>query len=169
MITRRDLLGYGALAGVALALDPRVLHALQGASPITRPIPSSGQRLPVIGLGSSATFSRVARTEDVSALRDVMRTLLDNGGTVFDTAPGYGASEEVAGGIVNELGAVQKVFWATKVNVAGRGGSTADPAAASAQIERSFEIIKKSPIDLIQVHNLSRCTTWVMCPRNSVC
>jgi aryl-alcohol dehydrogenase-like predicted oxidoreductase len=95
----------------------------------------------------------------VSALRDVLSTLFDNGGTVFDTAPGYGASEEVAGRLVQELGATEKVFWATKVNVARRGGGTADPAKARAQIERSFQYIGKDPIDLIQVHNLGDVPT----------
>jgi aryl-alcohol dehydrogenase-like predicted oxidoreductase len=79
------------------------------------------------------------------------------GGTVFDTAPGYGASEEVAGTIAAELGVTEKIFWATKVNVA-RGG-TADPAAARAQIETSFQRLKKPKIDLIQVHNLGDVPT----------
>jgi aryl-alcohol dehydrogenase-like predicted oxidoreductase len=88
-----------------------------------------------------------------------MNTLLENGGTVFDTAPGYGASEEVAGSIVQQLDATRKVFWATKLNVAGRGGGSADPAAAQAQLSRSFQYIGKDPIDLIQVHNLGDVPT----------
>ena len=124
---------------------------------ITRAIPSTGERIPVVGLGSSATFSQVARSEDVTALRQVMRTLVDMGGRVFDTAPSYGASEETAGRIAQELGIADKLFWATKVNVA-RGGS-ADPAAARAQIETSFQRIGKRPIDLIQVHNLGDVPT----------
>ena len=159
MITRRELIKSGVLAGAALSVNPRLLHALQSGQMITRTIPSSGETLPVIGLGSSATFSRVARSEDVTALRAVMRALVDNGGTVFDTAPGYGASEEVAGQIVNELDVRDQVFWATKVNVVGRGGGAADPAAARAQIEASFEYVKKPEIDLIQVHNLGDVPT----------
>jgi aryl-alcohol dehydrogenase-like predicted oxidoreductase len=84
---------------------------------------------------------------------------MENGGSVFDTAPGYGASEEVAGGLVQDLDATQNVFWATKVNVAGRGGGSADPGNARAQIERSFQYIGKDPIDLIQVHNLGDVPT----------
>ncbi len=154
MITRRELLKYSAVAGAAMSVPASLLEALQGRRLITRAIPSSGETIPIIGLGSSATFSRVARSEDVSALREVMRALVDNGGTLFDTAPGYGASEEVTGGIVNELGVRDQVFWATKVNVAGRRGGSADAAAARAQIERSFERVQKPTIDLIQVHNL---------------
>jgi aryl-alcohol dehydrogenase-like predicted oxidoreductase len=119
---------------------------------ITRAIPSTGERIPVVGLGSSATFSQVARSEDVTALREVLRALVETGGRVFDTAPGYGASEQTAGRIAQELGIADKLFWATKVNVARQG--VADPAAARAQIETSFQRIGKRPIDLIQVHNL---------------
>ena len=158
MITRRKYLTNSALAGAALTLPPALLQALEGDL-ITRAIPSTGEEIPIVGLGSSATFRSVAQSDDVSALRDVLRTLLDNGGSVFDTAPGYGASEEVAGGLVQDLDATQKVFWATKVNVAGRGGGSADPANARAQIERSFQYIGKDPIDLIQVHNLGDVPT----------
>jgi len=158
MITRREYLKHSVLAGAALSLSPSLLQALEGDI-ITRAIPSTGEEIPIVGLGSSATFRTVAQSDDVSALRDVLRTLLENGGSVFDTAPGYGASEEVAGGLVQDLDSTQKVFWATKVNVAGRGGGTADPANARAQIERSFQYIGKDPIDLIQVHNLGDVPT----------
>lgn len=158
MITRRDYLKYSTLAGATLALPPGLVNALEGDL-ISRAIPSTGEKLPLVGLGSSATFSSVARSEDISALREVLGTLFDNGGTVFDTAPSYGASEEVAGGIVQELDATKKVFWATKLNVAGRGGGSADPAKARAQTEDSFRYIGKDPIDLIQVHNLADVPT----------
>ena len=92
-LTRRDWLALTMGAGATLAFDPRVLLA-QGTMN-TKAIPSSGERLPVIGLGSSATFASVARTEDLTALRDVFKALVGGGATVFDTAPGYGASEEV--------------------------------------------------------------------------
>jgi len=151
-LTRRDWLRLTLAAGAGLALTPADLWA-QGKL-ITRPIPSTGEQLPVIGLGSSATFSQVARQEDVSALKSVLQALLDGGATLFDTAPSYGASEEVAGRIVKDAGWGPRVFWATKLNVAGRGGSSADPAAARAQVEASFQRVGKAKIDLIQVHNL---------------
>jgi len=159
MLTRRETLKYAALAGGSLALRPGLLRAFERYALITRAIPSTGEKLPIVGLGSSATFSSAARREDVSVLRDVMSALLDNGGTVFDTAPSYGASEEVAGRIVQDLDATRKVFWATKLNVAGRGGRSADPDRARAQIENSFRTIGKNPIDLIQVHNLADVPT----------
>lgn len=155
MQNRREWLGLTLGAGAALSLPLRRLEALlaQGArSVITKPIPSTGERIPVVGLGSSATFSQVARSEDVTALKGVLSKLVEMGGSVFDTAPGYGASEEVAGGIVQELGLADRIFWATKLNVA-RGG-TADPAAARAQVETSFRRVGKRVIDLIQVHNM---------------
>jgi len=159
MVTRRESLKYLGLAGATLTLQPGLLQAIESGNLITRVIPSSGERLPVVGLGSSATFSSVARSEDVSALREVLQALLGNAATVFDTAPSYGASEQVAGKIVQDLGAAEKIFWATKLNVAGRGGGSADPAAARAQLERSFGFIGKDPIDLIQVHNLADIPT----------
>ncbi len=152
MLTRREWLNLTLGTGAALALDRVYLSAQQPL--ITRAVPSSGEQLPIVGLGSSATFSSVARSEDVSALREVLKAFTDQGGTVFDTAPSYGASEEVAGRIAAELGITEKVFWATKVNVAGRGGGGADPAAARAQIEASLTKLRKTPLDLIQVHNL---------------
>jgi aryl-alcohol dehydrogenase-like predicted oxidoreductase len=161
MISRRDYLKLSLAAGVALAVNPRLLwaHEDQAVSLITRAVPSSGERLPVVGLGSSATFASVARGEDSDALREVLRAMNKHGGTVFDTAPSYGASEEVAGRLARELGLTDKIFWATKVNVAGRGGGKADPTAARAQSEASFAKIGKPVIDLIQVHNLGDVPT----------
>lgn len=161
MISRRNWLGVTLGAGAALALDTRIARALSFRTQdlITRAIPSSGERIPLVGLGSSATFSQVARSEDASALREVLSAMVQHGGTVFDTAPSYGASEEVAGRIAQELGIMDRIFWATKLNVAGRGGTPADPTAAREQVERSFERAGKSPIDLIQVHNLGDIPT----------
>lgn len=166
MLNRRAWFRTAAGSGAALALTPRLLQALEPlwsatqGTLIKKTIPSTGEMLPVIGLGSSATFASVARSEEVSALKEVFRAMADRGATLFDTAPGYGVSEQVAGQIVNELGIADKMFWATKLNAAGRGsGGTTDPAAARAQVERSFEILKRPKIDLIQVHNMSDVPT----------
>ena len=160
-LTRRDWLRLTAGGGAALALTPDLLASLARQEVIARAIPATGEMLPVIGLGSAATFSRVARNEDVSAISAVLQTFVDNGGTVFDTAPGYGASEQVAGEVANELGIQERIFWATKVNVAGRGSGSADPAAARAQIQRSFDRFQQPVIDLIQVHNLGDPPTQI--------
>lgn len=162
MVTRRDFLKDAAVSGTALALLPQLLHARSSGTLIKRAIPSSGEKIPMIGLGSSATFSSLARNEEATQLEAVLRALLDNGGTVFDTAPSYGggSSEELAAKIINDLGLAQDVFWATKVNVQSRGSNEpVDPATALAQIEHSFSLIKKPAVDLIQVHNLADVPT----------
>ena len=159
MLSRREWLGTTLGAAGALALHPQILSALQQGELIKRAVPSTGEMLPGVGLGSSATFSRVARSEDVAALSEVMRAMVDNGATVFDTAPSYGASEKVAGDITNQLGIADRVFWATKVNVVPRGESAADPAAAREQIHSSFQKFQVPTIDLIQVHNLADIPT----------
>ena len=158
MITRRRLLKFTAIASSAMSLTPQLLTAAENKL-ITRAIPSTGEQIPMMGLGSAATFSQMTRNKDTSALLEVMRTLFDNGGTVFDTAPSYRSSEEVAGRIVNELDAKNKVFWATKLNAASRITRNADPDAARAQIETSFRYIGRSTIDLIQIHNLADIET----------
>ena len=154
MISRRDMLKLGATAGAALSLKPSILQALAPQEMIMRAIPSTGEQVPIVGLGSSATFSRVARSEDFTALREVLTAFEEHGGRVFDTAPSYGASEEVSGQIAEELGIGDEVFWATKLNVAGRGGGAADAAEAMAQVEQSFARLRRPVIDCIQVHNL---------------
>ncbi|MEQ1580568.1 MAG: aldo/keto reductase [Steroidobacteraceae bacterium] len=158
MISRREWLQLTLGTGATMAFNPRLLLAAQQAVAM-RTIPSSGEQVPVIGLGSSATFAQVAGSDDIAKLREVFRAMIDNGGRVFDTAPGYGASEEVAGRITQDLGINKRLFIATKVNVAGRGGGSADPAAARAQIEQSFKRFGVDKIDLIQVHNMGDVAT----------
>jgi aryl-alcohol dehydrogenase-like predicted oxidoreductase len=154
MPTRRDVLGIGLAAG-ALALGPGWLRASNAAAPlITRTLPSSGAVLPAIGLGTSASFSRLAGEGDTAALKDVLTTLLDGGARVIDTAPSYGEAERVAGELIAATGRGNEVFWATKLNVAPRGGGSADPAAARAQLDTSLRRLGKQPLDLVQVHNL---------------
>lgn len=159
MINRRELLKYTAAAGTALTLDAGSLLAKEPGALLKRAIPSSGEMLPMMGLGSSATFSRMAGTGEVEPLSDVLHTLVENGGSVFDTAPSYGDAEEVAGEIVQDLNIADKVFWATKVNAVPRGSREADPEAVRAQIETSFDRIGTPSIDLIQVHNLADIPT----------
>ncbi|MYL06800.1 MAG: aldo/keto reductase, partial [Gemmatimonadales bacterium] len=113
MFTRRDWLRSTAAAGAALSLNPRILRAFAGQEMITRPIPSTGEELPIVGLGSSATFQRVALSDDHTQIEGVMQALVDGGGSVFDTAPSYGrgASERAAGDICQRLGISDRIFW----------------------------------------------------------
>ncbi len=154
MMNRRQWMALTLGAGAALGLGRRLAHGDSRLPLIARPIPSSGEKVPVIGLGSSATFRSVAEGADVAGLAEVLKTLVAAGGSVFDTAPSYGASEQVAGRLAQELGLAGKLFWATKVNVASRGGGAADPAAARAQIQESFRRVGSETLDLVQVHNL---------------
>jgi aryl-alcohol dehydrogenase-like predicted oxidoreductase len=154
MVNRRQWMELAAGAGLTLALPPGLAIAAGNRALMHRPIPSSGELVPVVGLGSSATFREVAQSEDFTALREVLAAMVEQGATVFDTAPGYGASEAVAGTIARDLGITEKIFWATKVNVASRGGGSADPATARAQIDVSFRRFGVETMDLIQVHNL---------------
>jgi aryl-alcohol dehydrogenase-like predicted oxidoreductase len=159
MPTRRECLALTANACAVLALQPRLIAAQQRGALITRPIPSTDEPLPIIGCGSSATFSQAAGNEDAEAVRSVLRAMIEHGGSVFDTAPGYGASEEFAGKIVGEMDAHDEIFWATKLNVAGFRGGTADPVAARAQVAASFDRLGREKIDLIQVHNVADLAT----------
>jgi len=160
MLSRREWLSLTLATGAVAVLDRAWLSAQQPL--IMRGVPGSNERLPIVGLGSSATFSQVARGQDVTAVSEVMNALVTGGGMVFDTAPGYGASEEVAGRVASTLSLTDKIFWATKVNVAGGGfggGGSANPTAARSQVDTSFARLKKSKIDLIQVHNLGDVPT----------
>ena len=157
-LTRRDWLRLTAGAGAALALDPRSLLALQSGPVRTRPIPSTGEQIPVIGLGGR-WISANSSPEELAGHRAVLRALAEGAegaGRLFDSAAGYGGggSEEYAGRWAEEDGFQDQIFWATKVNVAGRAGTSADPAEVREQIERSFDRMRLDVIDLNQVHNM---------------
>jgi len=164
-LSRRGWLRRMAGAGAALLSSPRLLEGLerlQARPLIRRAIPGTDELLPVIGLGSADTFSETAlresRREEYETIGAVLRALVDGGGSVFDTAYGYGASEQVAGQVAEELGMGDRIWWSTKVNaarVSGGGVSgPADPAATRYQIERSFLRLRRPQIDLFQVHNM---------------
>lgn len=145
MITRRLALqlGLGATAA-ALIADPLraktyVIH--------TRPIPSSGEKLPLIGVGTARRFD-VQTSAEKAPLRDVLRDLPQIGGKLVDTAPSYGVAESVVGELVAELGNRDALFLATKVG-AGRNGAE----AGIAEMKTSLARLKR--IDLMQIHNLA--------------
>jgi aryl-alcohol dehydrogenase-like predicted oxidoreductase len=158
MLNRRDIVKLAAGAAGASLLN---VHAALAAMPIiTRAVPKTGEMLPMVGLGSSATFAQMARSDDASALKEVLKTMVDNGGRVFDTAPSYGASEQVAGDIANELKIRDKIFWATKVNASGRDfKAKADPVKVREMLEASFKKFNLQKIDMIQVHDVADVAT----------
>jgi diketogulonate reductase-like aldo/keto reductase len=113
----------------------------------TRPIPSSGEAMPVIGLGTSQVFDVGGDAASRQPLREVLRLMLEAGGKIIDTSPMYGRAEAVTGDLVAEAGARPRVFLATKVWTTGR-------EAGIAQMRRSAELLHSPVIDLIQIHNL---------------
>ena len=142
-ISRRAVLQSGLLAGLGAAL-PRVLLAADGGLPlITKVIPATGEKIPVMGVGTN----QFGRTE-YTLVRDVLKRMYDLGGTVIDTAAGYGESEVVIGKALEELGLTQKMFIVTKFNAPG--GSYGGPIGGAESIERSFQRLKK--IDLLFIH-----------------
>ena len=114
---------------------------------ITRPIPSSGEAMPVIGLGTSQTFDVGNDGASRQPLREVLRLVLEAGGRTIDTSPMYGRAEAVTGDLVAEAAARPRVFLATKVWTSGR-------EAGLAQMRRSAELLRSEIIDLMQIHNL---------------
>jgi len=113
----------------------------------TRPIPSTGEAMPVIGLGTWQTFDigsgASARAERV----DVLRTLFEAGGTMIDSSPMYGRAEGVVGDLLAQMGAHDRAFLATKVWTRGEG-------AGVRQMNESFRRFRTDVIDLMQIHNL---------------
>ncbi len=113
----------------------------------TRPIPSSGEPLPVIGCGTWRTFDVGSSSAARAPLADVLRVLFAAGGSVIDSSPMYGSSEEVVGDLLAATGARGEAFIATKVWTTGRQDGID-------QMQRSMELLQASRIDLMQVHNL---------------
>jgi diketogulonate reductase-like aldo/keto reductase len=113
----------------------------------TRPIPSTGEAMPVVGLGTWPIFDVGTDEASRRPLRDVVKTLVAGGGKMIDTSPMYGRSEGVVGDLIAELGMRDKVFLATKVWISGRDQGIA-------QMQRSAQLLKSPVIDLMQIHNL---------------
>src|SRR4026208_1471877 len=110
MVNRREFLGITVGAGATLALTPQLLRALeqQAGKLIQRVIPSSGEKIPVIGL----TLSNHAACANPAALKEVVKTFVDNGGKLFEPMHPNGlAAEEVTVRIINELGIQNKLFY----------------------------------------------------------
>ena len=119
---------------------------------LTRAIPSSGEKLPVIGLGTWQTFDVGTSAAERAPLEEVMSLLVKLGRHVVDSSPMYGRSEEVIGDLATKLQLHEKLFLATKVWTRGR-------EAGIESMERSFARFKTKRIDLMQVHNLVDVST----------
>jgi diketogulonate reductase-like aldo/keto reductase len=113
----------------------------------TRPIPSTSAPLPVVGCGTWRTFDVGQGPAERAQLLEVLQILFDNGGSVIDSSPMYGAAEAVAGDLLTTMKAHDKAFIATKVWTRGR-------EAGIKQMRRSMELLRVERIDLMQIHNL---------------
>ena len=118
---------------------------------ITRKIPSSGELIPAIGLGSWITFNVGDSENELAPMRNVLGAFVEAGGKVIDSSPMYGRSEKVIGKLAAELNVTDKLWFATKVWTTGE-------SSGKTQIENSREYFKKWPV-LLQVHNLQDLKT----------
>lgn len=114
---------------------------------MTRPIPSTGEPMPVIGLGTWRAFDVASDETERRRLRQVLQRLLDDGGRIIDTSPMYGRAEAVTGDLLAESGARPRSFLATKVWTTGR-------ERGIEQMRRSAQLLRSEAIDLMQIHNL---------------
>lgn len=136
--------GFLRLAAGAALLP--VAGVAASAPMLTRPIPSSGHRLPVVGLGTWRTFD-VGPGPGREPLAEVLRVLFAAGGSVIDSSPMYGRSEEAVGDLLERTGNHARAFVATKVWTTGR-------EAGIRQMEQSMALLQRDRIELMQIHNL---------------
>jgi diketogulonate reductase-like aldo/keto reductase len=151
MQTRREIL-CATTATLALAALPgsSLAGTFPGANapaPIRKPIPASGEQLPVIGMGTWQTFHVGDDAAERTPLLDVLRVFFERGGALIDSSPMYAEAEQVTGDLVAELGEHERMFAATKVWTDGRDEGIA-------QMERSFHRMRVERMDLMQIHNL---------------
>ncbi len=145
-LSRRGILGVAAGAGAAAILPASVSYAEQDAL-ITRPIPSTGEDLPVIGLGTSRTFDAGDDQAERATLAQALQAFFDNGGTLIDSSPMYRSAEQVVGDLVKEMANANGYFAATKVWIEGK-------EAGVDQMNKSMELMGVDVMDLMQIHNL---------------
>ncbi|MGH8196333.1 MAG: aldo/keto reductase [Woeseiaceae bacterium] len=141
---RRDFLKLTAAAGLAAALPASAIAEVRRME--RRPIPGTNEDLPVIGLGTSHEFNEMP-ADGGTQLKAVLRTLVQQGGTLVDTAPAYGESERHLGDFFSELDLLDELFVSTKVSERGA-------TEGLESMERSQELLGKRPLDLMMVHSL---------------
>lgn len=145
-LSRRQVIAAGAGAGAYLGFGPGSAAFATNDTPITKLIPSSGEALPVIGIGTNRWVADTS-PEEAQVFRNVLTVFRQNGGRVIDTAPAYRTSEEALGTIIDELGFNDAFFLATKVD-------RADKQDGIARMQDSLDKLNRKTMDLIQVHNL---------------
>jgi aryl-alcohol dehydrogenase-like predicted oxidoreductase len=141
------MLKQTASIGVGLLSDQLLTVRQSNQTMLTRPIPSSGEKLPVVGLGSWLQFDVGTDDSERQPLREVLKQMQEQGGKLIDSSPMYGKAEQVIGDLTTELGLNDKFFLATKIWTSGR-------QAGIEQMEASLRKMHRKTIDLMQVHNL---------------
>lgn len=149
--TRRGTLRAGLGAAVLLGLDPLASRfALAEEAVLRRKIPSSGEMLPAIGLGTGGSTGETYRSDTAearAALDAVLKAMLAAGATVVDTASTYGDAEEVIGSVVERDGLRDRLFIATKMEAT-------EEKAGLAELQRSLKRLRVAKVDLVQLHNV---------------
>ena len=136
-----------ALASGAVLTGPIPTSAQKTQTMLTRTIPVSGEKLPVVGLGSWQQFDVSSASEERNPLKEVLKNMHHIGGKVIDASPMYGRAEQVIGDLTDEVKLNDKFFLATKVWTTGR-------QAGVDQMNESLRKMRRKTIDLMQVHNL---------------
>ena len=146
-MTRREAARLIGASAAGLALPTITRAASESSTMLTRTIPSSGEKLPVIGLGTWRTFDVDLTTDNRTQLEEVLSLFVKLGARVIDSSPMYGRAEDLIGDLVQTQGIRDKVFLATKVWTRGKESGTKS-------MERSMALLRTKQIDLMQVHNL---------------
>jgi aryl-alcohol dehydrogenase-like predicted oxidoreductase len=137
------------VAGALLPIGTsRIYAAGESSRRIMRSIPSTGEKLPVIGLGSALTFDVRSRSPEAKTVGEVLALFVKHGGKLIDTSPAYGNAESLIGELAYESHLRDSLFLATKV-------WTRSQPEGIAQMERSLQRFRTRTIDLMQVHNLA--------------
>ena len=136
------------VVGVSSLIPSIALQATDAKNYMARRIiPSTGELLPVIGLGTSRVFDTNLSEKSLNPRKEIVKALLDHGGSLIDTSPMYGRAEEVTGKIAQDLKVNDRLFLATKVWIEGK-------EAGQIQMNASSKKLNKAVIDLMQIHNL---------------
>ncbi|MDH3221142.1 MAG: aldo/keto reductase [Gammaproteobacteria bacterium] len=152
-ISRRSFLKSACATTLACTLAPAYAATMERGA-IKKKIPSSGERLSVIGLGTSRTFDVDPGNVAQSPLVEVMQAFFDRGGQLIDSSPMYGSAESVTGELLKQVNNRQGLFTATKVWTNGR-------ADGIRQMQQSMQRLGVARIDLMQIHNLRDWRTHI--------
>ncbi len=149
-LSRRKFLHLSAATTASLYLSnlsAMTIHNPLVSNILTRQIPKCEERIPIVGMGTWQTFDVGENAVERANMKKVLAAFVEMGGTLLDSSPMYGSSEEVVGDLATELGVLKQLFMATKVWTTGKN-------AGIDQMKASMQKMKSDPIDLLQVHNL---------------